>query len=322
MLFLFCPTRRQLQATAATHVKTFLLIPLLHPLAEFKNGIYGEGQAVLRALEQLRGGLVVGTPQELRHEHGASEARPPEAAGAADLSVKRFSRRRLLQTGGIATRVWTASVLLARWMARHVQAMQGLAQCNHVNYAKAIDCDRRLCGSGGGRVLELGCGLGVGGIAAAMCGCSVLMTDIHDVALSSCQAAIRINAERLRRTASVREFVDGGHLASIDDFLKASEGCSSSGSGRAYTMELDWNNLPDLLPHQRFTCIVAADVVHEDQHAPLISKVIRVCAQEYVWQAAFSLVSHSAHACTLWNLSGGECRCAQPLRHGRISPST
>jgi predicted nicotinamide N-methyase len=234
----------------------------------------------LRALEQLRGEFkLVGGTQDLEEaeRHGPSQRKLAAELCAADLSVKKFSRRRLLQTGGIATRVWTASVLLARWMARHAQSVQAIAQCPHVQYASASDCDKGLFGSGDGRVLELGCGLGVGGIAAAMCGCSVLMTDIHDVALSSCQDAIRINAERLKNTASARAFVDGGHVASIDEFLKASEGCTRSGSGRAYTMELDWNHLPDLLPHQRFACIIAADVVHEDQHAPLISKVIRVC---------------------------------------------
>ena len=254
--------------------------------------------------------------------HGPSQRKLAAELGVADLSVKKFSRRRLLQTGGIATRVWTASVLLARWMARHAQSVQAIAQCTHVQYASASDCDKGLFGSGDGRVLELGCGLGVGGIAAAMCGCSVLMTDIHDVALSSCQDAIRINAERLKNTASARAFVDGGHVASIDEFLKASEGCTRSGSGRAYTMELDWNHLPDLLPHQRFACIIAADVVHEDQHAPLISKVIRVCAREHVLPVAPSLLSCAAHARTLWSLPCRQCRCSQSLRDGRVSPST
>jgi hypothetical protein len=43
-------------------------------------------------------------------------------------------------------------------------------------------------------------------------------------------------------------------------------------------MELDWNNVPELPPQQRFSCIIAADVIHEDAHAPLVSRVIRVRA--------------------------------------------
>jgi predicted nicotinamide N-methyase len=196
----------------------------------------------------------------------AYELALPVAAGTDDLSVKRFSRRQLLQTGGIATRVWTASVLLARWIAQHLHSLRAISRCTSA-------ADDELFGSGCGRVLELGCGLGVAGITAAMCGCRALLTDVHGIALSSCQAAIRTNAERLQRTRSVRAFRDGGHVESIEEFLDASR---APACGAAFTMVLDWNNLPELLPHERFSCIIAADVVHEDQHAPLVARCIRV----------------------------------------------
>ncbi len=136
--------------------------------------------------------------------------------------------------------------------------------------------DKSVFGSGDGRVLELGCGLGVAGIAAAMCGCRVLLTDTHGFALSACNDAIRINSDRLTRSSSARAFVNGGHVESIGDFLKASEACGRSRSGQAYTMHLDWNDVPVLAPPERFSCIIAADVIHEVQHAHLVSKVIRV----------------------------------------------
>ncbi len=221
----------------------------------------------------------------------------PVPAGPARLSVKRFSRRQLLLTGGIATRVWTASVLLSRWMARHMSSMRVLSHLSTA--AGAGDMDRGIFGSGGGRVLELGCGLGVAGIAAAMCGCKVLLTDVHDVALSACRDAIRINADRLKSCSSARAFSPGGHVRSIDEFLRASE--SGDASGQAFTMELDWNHLPELAPHQRFSCLIAADVVHEDQHAPLISKVIRVRC----YGAVFKFSSHfcfAANARSFWSL--------------------
>jgi ribosomal protein L11 methylase PrmA len=150
--------------------------------------------------------------------------------------------------------------------------MRKISQSGHAAHASAVD--RRRFGSGGGRVLELGCGLGVAGIAAAMCGCSVLLTDTHGCALSACEDAIRINAERLKSSSSARAFVNGGRLQSVDEFVKVTE--ASSRIGQAFTMHLDWTDIPDLAPHERFSCIIAADVIHEVQHAPLISMVIRV----------------------------------------------
>jgi predicted nicotinamide N-methyase len=261
--------------------------PRPHPFAaEFVGGIYGEGYAVLRIVEDLSNCFATNRQEESQPNSNTTEIvlsasqyfreRDPHDTTSAPLSVKKFSRRQLLQTGGIATRVWTASVLLARWMARHMHAVQAISQCAHVVDSGVFQSD--LFGSGGRRVLELGCGLGVAGIAAAMCGCSVLLTDIHGVALSACQDAIRLNADRLRCASSALAFVDCGHMQSIDDFLRVDAERCDSGVGRACTMELDWNNVPELPPQQRFSCIIAADVIHEDAHAPLVSRVIRVRA--------------------------------------------
>ena len=275
--------------------------------------MYGEGASVSQALQLF----AVEPPshgQLCAQDCGAQQH--PAPAGAAHLSVKRFSRRQLLLTGGIATRVWTASVLLSRWMARHMSSMHILSHLSTA--AAASDIDRSVFGSGGGRVLELGCGLGVAGLAAAMCGCKVLLTDVHDVALSACRDAIRTNADRLKSLGSARAFAPGGHMRSIDEFLRASE--AGGAGGQAFTMELDWNNLPELAPHQRFSCLIAADVVHEDQHAPLISKVIRVRC----YAAVFKLSSHirfAANARSFWSLPAVQRRRTQPLRHGRVPTS-
>lgn len=238
--------------------------------AEFTHGIYGDGGAVLQLLKDISGQVVIKT------QSGASSGEKTDLAVVADLRVKKFCRRLLLQTGGIATRVWTASVLLARWMGRHLDSLLAISHCAYTSDATA--CDTRYFGSGGGRVLELGCGLGVAGMAAAMCGCRVLLTDVHQVALSSCQASIAINADMLKSSGSPRAFLNGGHLQSIHEFLKASQLHTCDRLGQAFTMFLDWNTLPDLPPHEQFSCIIAADIIHEDQHAPLIARVIRVCA--------------------------------------------
>jgi hypothetical protein len=255
-------------------------------VAEFTHGIYGDGGVVLQVLTDLSEQLAINTQscassgqkkdlaQVCTHGHA-------ETAGFADLSVKKFSRRLLLQTGGIATRVWTASVLLARWMARHMDSLLAISHCTHIS--DTTTCDKRYFGSGGGRVLELGCGLGVAGMAAALCGCRVLLTDIHQVALSQCQSSIGLNADMLQSSGSPRAFLNGGHLQSFDEFLKASQLLIRDGLGQAFTMPLDWNIIPDLPPHEKFSCIIAADVIHEVQHAPLIAKVIRV-------RAAFSFI--------------------------------
>lgn len=247
--------------------------------AEFTHGIYGDGEAVLQLLKDLSGQLVIKT------QWGASSGEKKdltwtrshvETAGVAYLRVKKFSRRLLLQTGGIATRVWTASVLLARWMGRHLDSLLAISHCAYTSDAESRDT--RYFGTGGGRVLELGCGLGVAGMAAAMCGCKVLLTDVHQVALSSCRSSIAINADMLKSSGSPRAFLNGGHLQSIDEFLKASQLHTCDGLGQAFTMLLDWTSLPDLPPHEQFSCIIAADVIHEDQHAPLVARVIRVRA--------------------------------------------
>jgi predicted nicotinamide N-methyase len=269
--------------------------------AEFALGIHGEGEAVLRMLE-CQGRFT--TP-----EPASAQQLPSDAAGAADLSVKRFSRRRLLQTGGIATRVWTASVLLARWLARNMHSLRALSRYNSTS-------DRQLCGSGGGRVLELGCGLGVGGIAAAMCGCSVLLTDAHGVALSSCQAAISANADRLKSLESARSYHDGGHVRSIGEFLHRSQAFARNGRGAAFTMELDWSSVPSLTPLERFSCIIAADIVHEEHHAPLVAKVIRVRIQAFASDPSHSRPTATSGAS--WRLYFVQSRRAQPFWHGRV----
>jgi hypothetical protein len=78
-------------------------------------------------------------------------------------------------------------------------------------------------------------------------------------------------------------------------------------------MELDWNNVPELPPQQRFSCIIAADVIHEDAHAPLVSRVIRVralaCQKKNCKDFLLMLTFCAAYACTIRRLSRFQCRC-------------
>ena len=112
--------------------------------AEFTHGIYGDGGAVLQLLKDISGQVVIKT------QSGASSGEKTDLAVVADLRVKKFCRRLLLQTGGIATRVWTASVLLARWMGRNLDSLLAISHCAYTSDAAA--CDTRYFGSGGGRV--------------------------------------------------------------------------------------------------------------------------------------------------------------------------
>lgn len=77
----------------------------------------------------------------------------------------------------------------------------------------------------GAKVLELGCGLGIGGIAASLCGAQVLQTDLHPDALRFARA----NAAR------------------------------NNASGICWA-RADWRNFPI---HDRFDLIIGADILYE-----------------------------------------------------------
>ncbi|MBI5470913.1 MAG: methyltransferase domain-containing protein [Ignavibacteriae bacterium] len=96
----------------------------------------------------------------------------------------------------------------------------------------------------GTRALELGCGLGLGGIAAATAGANVTFSDYEQDALDFA----RYNAARnLAPDAFAREV----------QFL-----------------QLDWRSLPDIEP---FDCIIAADVVYERRNFfPLVDAFARL----------------------------------------------
>ena len=87
---------------------------------------------------------------------------------------------------------------------------------------------------GGRRLLELGCGVGLGAIAAARVGFDVTAVDYYDAALQFTQFNARHNGESLAATRLV-----------------------------------DWRKLPDDLP--RFDVVAASDVLYERPNAALVA---------------------------------------------------
>ncbi len=102
----------------------------------------------------------------------------------------------------------------------------------------------------GKRVLELGCGLGLAGIAAAKAGAHVMFSDYEEDALDFA----RCNANRNLPPETIN-------------------------SGVGFSI-LDWRAIDEFLPrHQKFDMIIAADVVYERRNFfPLMDVLQRLLA--------------------------------------------
>lgn len=93
---------------------------------------------------------------------------------------------------------------------------------------------------GAGRVLELGAGLGIAGIALAMAGYRVVVTDYDEDALAFVGASVALNG------------------AQLDEIRR-----------------LDWRRPPA----ERFATIVAADVLYEKRHHAPIAALVAGCLE-------------------------------------------
>lgn len=84
----------------------------------------------------------------------------------------------------------------------------------------------------GQRILEIGAGIGIVGVYAAMCGHNVTITDINEDALRFCRANALLN-----------------------------------GAPQATVMQLDWNDAAPFLP---FDVIVGSEVIYDRRSYPLL----------------------------------------------------
>ena len=135
------------------------------------------------------------------------------------------------RTSGPAVGVWECGVVLAMFLEwREASGEAGLA---------------------GKRVLELGSGLGVAGLSAALLGASVVLTDLGDV--------VPRTAERVAAHASL--VADAG--------------------GAATTRALDWREPGDVAALGDFDVVLAADAVYtEAALGPFVTTLDAVCQDE------------------------------------------
>ena len=149
------------------------------------------------------------------------------------------------QQGGTGWRVWPCALLLSCWIARHHQ---------HVKLTHS-------------RVLELGCGLGLPGLAAAALGAkSVTLTDCLPRLLETVRRSALINVSSKIIQVSQLDWDVEVPLECVEDF--------STEQG----VKLEQENLQDdhqpLDPSTQFDLIVASDVVYSMRHAQQLPRVI------------------------------------------------
>ena len=115
----------------------------------------------------------------------------------------------------------------------------GLALSRYLEHAHAVSLR-------GQRVLELGCGTGLAGLVAAALGANAVLTDIASV-LPLLQSNVDCNAAAV-----------------------------AAGGGTAEVAELTWGTTPIAVDYgASFDLIIAADVIYEPAHVPLLLGVLQ-----------------------------------------------
>ena len=168
--------------------------------------------------------------------------------------------------GGTGWRAWPCALLLACWLAAHEEEL-GLAERS---------------------VLELGCGLGLPGLAAAALGA-------RRVALTDClPKLLRTVADSCEACARLAAAQGGGAVAAQAALLDWEEEAAKAGgpapdSGEQYSTEqgvkaaqllaLEADEaasppLPRLADDERFELLLASDVIYSAGHAAMLPRVV------------------------------------------------
>ena len=124
----------------------------------------------------------------------------------------------------------------------------------------------------GRRLLELGCGVGLGAIAAARAGFAVTAVDYYDAALQFTQFNARHNGIVIANSGwpgpARREAPVADEQADNRGFAALQPRPPVIGS-LAATLLVDWRKLPDDLP--RFDVVAASDVLYERPNVALVA---------------------------------------------------
>lgn len=176
-------------------------------------------------------------------------------------------------TNHLGTTVWDASIVLAKWIEKNARRGSELSR-------------PKL--AGGKRVLELGAGMGLGGLSAAALGASVDLTDVAEVL-----PLLRRNAEALMGKAA----------------LSTNDAAWAAGAGSVSVRELDWDKRETWFDddgagdadggsnNKCYDFILAADCVYKEEILPTLLRVVLAHAsRRTVVVVANELRSHSVAA--------------------------
>lgn len=201
-------------------------------------------------------------------------------------------------TNHLGTTVWDASIILAKWMEKNARKGSELSRPKLV----------------GKRVLELGAGMGLGGLAAAALGADVELTDVAEVL-----PLLRQNAEALMGKATLATsdaaWVAGAGSVSVreldwekrETWFGGESGGSGSGresveqGGKARKNEEEAAataaEKAPLPPPPHYDFVLAADCVYKEDILPKLCEVIlAVSTRRTVVVVANELRSHSVAA--------------------------
>ncbi len=147
---------------------------------------------------------------------------------------------------GYCARVWVSGLVFARWVTHHRHALR-------------LD---------GAHAIELGAGVGISGLAAAVCGARVLLTDVAD-ALPLLDANARANAPLCAHTPRVGELCWGGEAAHVHDAMARAWGGARPDIVLASDVVYDPEGYGPLLATLRVLgggCDVRLIVAHRSRH--------------------------------------------------------